>query len=305
MLSIKIESIINDKKKIMFNLNFKAMKSKNLFLVCSFLITTALIFTSCKKDENNNDDNNPLIAYSQDDDEANSFFDEVISEVDEVTLTADSKADGNLSITETGSKGSRERHTFRKGNTRYDTIIFNNFVNSKSKFKRTKNGMICIEKIGGPLQDTFVRKISFVNFSINGNSIEGTKTITKVNNYTYTITLQNGKITFNDGKTYTRTFTHTRTWVYGYDTPFDVWDDEYTLEGSAEGVNRYGLKYKHEIKTALHLKATCRYIVSGTVEFTVDNQTITIDYGNDDTCDGVVNTYINGNANQIQLKGDN
>ena len=80
--------------------------------------------------------------------------------------------------------------------------------------------------------------VTFENFTINDNKIEGTKTIEKVENLKYKITLENGKITFTDGTFLTCSYIRYRTMVAGIATPFYIWDDAYTFEGSANGANR-------------------------------------------------------------------
>ncbi|MCX7985793.1 MAG: hypothetical protein N2662_02505 [Bacteroidales bacterium] len=269
------------------------------------LMLAVLSLSSCKKDDNSPTDNTTTLAYTKEDDQVDSYFDEISSEADEIAFTATSKSMGKDSSIDQGSKGRRIRITQKTENGRIDTIIYENYVNGRSQFKRVKNGKIIIVQTGGPLQNTFNRTIHFQNFTINGNLIEGTKTITKTATYTYTITLENGKITFKDGTTDTRTFTRTRTWTAGYDTPFNIWDDEYTIEGTAEGTNRHGLKYTHRITSPLLIKISCPYIVAGSIELVVGANTITINYGDENsTCDGKVTVTINGISNQIQLNAE-
>jgi hypothetical protein len=277
------------------------MKRKMFFTLSSVMMIMAVSFSSCKKDDDNNESNS-MLSYSQEDNQVSGYFDEVVNESDEIAFTQTSKATRvKVKVTDNGSNGTRTRTTYFMDNERIDTIVYSNFVNKKSP-NLEKNGMIVVEQTGGPMQDTFVRNITLVNFSINGNKIEGTKVITKTGTYTYTVALTNGKVTFNDGTTYTRTFTHTRTWITGFDTPYNIWDDEYTLEGTAQGINRHGLPYTHTITSPLRMQTTCRFIVSGSIDFTVGGNTLTLNYGDENsTCDAKATVTYKGIEYQITL----
>ncbi len=275
---------------------------KILFNGLSIVILFAVATSSCKKDETNVESSVPL-SYSKEDIQIDGYFDEIDGEVDELTMVSESMADGSDSVVYVGSQGKRIRYTYRYTNYRVDSVVFNNFVNGKSKFKRAKNGVIVIKRIGGPLQDTFVRIITFKTFSINGNIIEGTRKITKVNTYTYNIKLENGKITFKDGTTYTRSYTRTRTWTAGFDTPFNIWDDVYSIEGQAQGINRREMNYTHTIVSPIIISTSCPYVLAGEVEILVGDYNILINYGDStsSTCDANVVITVNGEKNTIQL----
>ncbi|MEJ5264336.1 MAG: hypothetical protein WHT29_03375 [Bacteroidales bacterium] len=278
---------------------------KHLFYGLGSILMLALISTSCQKDNTTPANSNEL-AYTKEIDQVDSYLDEISNEVDEISYSATSQSYGSDSMIDQGSKGRRIRITHRFENGRVDTIIYENFVNGRSQFKRSKNGMIIITQTGGPLQDTFTRTITFNKFNINGNQIEGTKTITKTATYTFTITFE-GKITFKDGTTHTRSFTRTRTWMAGYDTPFNVWDDVYSIEGSAQGTNRRGISYSSTITSPLIIKTSCPYIVAGTIELVVgaNANTITINYGDENSgCDANATVTVNGEVNQIQLDAE-
>ncbi|MGC8825026.1 MAG: hypothetical protein ACP5PZ_10615 [Bacteroidales bacterium] len=276
---------------------------KHLFYSVGSIFMLALISTSCKKDETTTITSSTDLAYTQDINQVDNYLDEIGNEADEISFSASSKSMGNDSSVDQGTKGRRIRYTHRFENGRVDTIVYENFVNGRSPYKRVKNGMIIITQTGGPLQDTFTRTITFKNFTISGNQIEGTRTITKIGNYIFTITFE-GKITFKDGSTHTRSFTRTRTWTAGYDTPFDIWDDVYSIEGSGQGTNRKGISYSDSITSPLIIKTTCPYIVAGTIKLVVGamSKTIIIDYGNDpNTCDNNVTVTVDGVVNQTQI----
>jgi hypothetical protein len=281
----------------MSNLNFTAMKRTSLIFATGLMMMAAISFTSCQKD----DDQDPIITQAAEDSDVDSYYDDVITEVDELTLVGDSK-DSQLMYATLGGQGTRTRKTSWDGNCRVDSITYNNFVNANSRFERVKNGIIVIRTCGQYNGAEFERTITFKNLTINGNLIEGTKVIRKTAEHQYQITLTNGKITFTDGTTYTRTVERTRTWVAGYDTPYNVWDDVYTLEGTANGVNRQGNAYTHQIKSALMFRLSCRWIVQGIIDITVGDKQASIDYGNGE-CDNLAYVTVNGKTFEVKLRG--
>ncbi len=283
----------------MFNLNFNVMKRLNVIFAASLMMMAAISFTSCQKDDGDTTD--PLVTTMQEGDEVDSYFDETMSEVDELTYESDSKSQMDMAVINSMGQGTRTRKTSWEGDIRIDTVTYNNFVNGNARFERVKNGQIIIRTTGHYLGETFIREVSFNNFTINGNLIEGNKRIQKTSQYTYEIQLENGKVTFSDGTTHTRTMTRTRTMVEGYDTPYYIWDDVYTIEGSSTGVNRQGNAYTHQITNALVVRMDCRWIVSGTFNVTVNNNSMSLDYGNG-VCDNLATATINGRAYEVRLR---
>ncbi len=280
----------------MFNLNLLAMKRTGLFFAASLMMMAAISFTSCQKDE----EVNPIVQSANEDADVDSYFDDVMTEVDELTLVSDSK-DAMMYAT-LDDNGTRVRKTAWDGDCRIDSITYTDYVNPNARFERVKNGLVIIRTCGRYNAPEFERTVTFNNFTINGNLIEGTKVIRKTAEHEYQTTLTNGKITFTDGTTYTRNVERTRTWVNGYDTPLYIWDDVYTLEGSATGVNRIGETYTHQITSALMFKLNCRWIVGGTMKFTVGDRQAELDYGNGE-CDNIAIVTVNGKSYEVKLRG--
>ncbi len=271
------------------------MKRISIYLMAGILMTS-FSFTSCEKEE----ETSPLVELMETDDEVAAFYDDILSEVDEVTFN-DGTSKSGVTVSQ-GFSGTRTVVTEFSGDTVIHTITFDNFMNENSNSGRVKNGTIIIKVLGRPYLETFWRQVTFVNFTVNDNLIEGVKVIEKTGEYQFTVALTDGKITFTDETTYTRNFTRTRTWIDGYATPYYIWDDEFTLEGNAWGVNRNGNEYTHEITSPLFIKRDCRWVVSGTIEFNVNGQAAILDYG-DGTCDRIATLISNGETHTINLRG--
>lgn len=256
------------------------------------LASVAMLFASCQKDEVTTD---PMVTSIQEDDLATNYFDDVDSESDEVTMNEPTRAMA-------ADNGRVLAWVINADQSVTITVTYTNWTNPNGNPNTVKNGKISINMVGRPLQDIFVRTITFEGFTINGNLIEGTKVITKTGTYQFTATCQNGKITFTDGKTYTRSFTRTTTWADGFATPLNIWDDAFEITGSASGINRNGKAYTHNILNALRIERTCWFIVSGTIGISLDAKTITFDYGAG-TCDNLATITYNGISTEVKLRG--
>lgn len=78
----------------------------------------------------------------------------------------------------------------------------------------------------------------------------------------------------------------------------------YTMDGTANGLNRNGTSFTSTINTALPLKKyrSCRFISAGQMDLTPDGfKTRTIDFGNG-TCDKDATFTVNGNTIAFNLK---
>jgi hypothetical protein len=272
------------------------MKRVNSLLAAG-LIMTSMAFNACEKI-----DIAPLSEALQADDEVASIFDQALNEADEISFPEQTSIK-TLEFNE-GNSGTRTVVTTSDNGVVTHTITYDNFVNGNSQFERVINGTMIITVTGRPYLETFSRHITLQNFTVNGILIEGDKQIEKTATNQFTITLTNGKVTFTDGKTYTRESIRTRTWVAGINTPFNIWDDEFEIEGEASGINRNDQDYTHTITNPLLWKRTCRWIVSGTVEMVVGENTVSLDYG-DGECDYNATLTINGESKIIKLRGAN
>jgi len=272
------------------------MKRTNLIFAASLLVF-ASFFAACEKSETTD----PLVDLSQDDDQVSSLYDDMLKEVDETTFAITPEKSSAQFAMASGS-GTKSVVTSFSGDTTIRTITFTNFINGNNENGHIKNGVIIVKILGGPLQDVFKRIVLMKNFTIDDILIEGKKEIVKTGQYIYSVTLTGGKVTFTDGTTYLREFSRTRTWTEGYSTPANIWDDIFTIEGAATGVNRKGNNYTHTITNPLVVKNNCRWIVEGTIELTVNDKVAVLDYGMGE-CDNLATMTVNGEIKEIKLRG--
>lgn len=93
----------------------------------------------------------------------------------------------------------------------------------------------------------------------------------------------------------------TREWLEGYGSGF--WGDNvFLITGQGIYTGKTGAVYTREIITPLRRELSCRFIVSGVLEVSKNEYTVSLDFG-DGTCDakGAL-TYPSGKTNEILLR---
>ncbi|PCJ95529.1 MAG: hypothetical protein COA50_10065 [Flavobacteriaceae bacterium] len=172
----------------------------------------------------------------------------------------------------------------------------------EDKHGNTVSGVITITK---EISDTSKeRTITFVDFTVNGYVVNGAKT------FNYTAENANGNpemsgtvdisIETEEG-TISKVGNRTIEITAGAET--DSWlDDEITKTASFSYTRASGAMFTMEITTPLVKPAECKYFASGVREFTNDEGTSSLDYG-DSTCDNIaVLTDSDGNETEIELR---
>lgn len=149
-------------------------------------------------------------------------------------------------------------------------------------------GKIIIEQSAEMFTAGAVRSKTFENFFVDDVQVEGAKSWTNngldaSGNWSYTKTATNMKLIYPDGTSTTWNYTHTSTLIQGGGTPTH-WDNVWSTTGNSTGVNRNGVAYSSTIIEPLVKKATCRWISAGVIEFTRDDKTASLNFG-DGGCD--------------------
>ena len=157
------------------------------------------------------------------------------------------------------------------------------------------------------------RTISYTleGFYHNGKLIEGNKTITHELKSTDLLAAIHPvsthsidvKITFPDGKVYSRIGTRVREMTEGFDTIGNWEDNVFLVSGYNITTFPNGTKYTFTITTPLRIAMSCRmpFPVKGVIKVVKNDAEATLDYGNGD-CDKLVIITINGVSKQIELR---
>lgn len=174
----------------------------------------------------------------------------------------------------------------------------------------TRKGKIIVEFKGRRFFPNSTIVTTTDGYSINGITLEGTRTVTNISGSTdeapkFNVVLEDGKATWEDGSTATREVNRVHEWIRSQNPTQDEWH----VTGTANGTNRKGSVYEMNITTALVYKRECAIsarvfmAVAGTKELTVNGRKLTIDYGTGD-CDRTVTITADGKSKQLEVKGD-
>jgi hypothetical protein len=274
------------------------MKRKHTHLLALLFLAAIAGFSACEKEASDGPKEETSVI--KDDALSSELFDDVFNETDQVVHN------------KLGSQKGRTADTCKTvtmelidDTTRQITIDFGQ-GNCTDMQGRTKKGKIMVTTTGRYRHKGFTRKIAFEDYYVNDFKIEGTKTVINVGyneqqQLSYSVTLENGRITTPSGKEITKSYERTRTWTKGVESPLWIWDDVYKVTGTAEGTNRNGVNYTRTIGDPLEVATTCRFIKSGTLEFARENKaTILVDYG-DGECDALATITVDDMTTEIQL----
>jgi len=263
------------------------MKNKNL-LIFAVVAMVSVFLTSCSEDEGSNaggietEDTNAVAN----EEEVQSIFEDL----DELAIDA---------ITEAyDSEGGRLAGTAECAiitfNLEEKVITVDYGVECEGPRGRVRSGKIIISYTGRHAHPGSVITTTFEDFVIDGISIEGTRTVTNLNdeeqdNPSWRVTLDGGKITWPDQSFATREVVRTKTWVRTQ----SLLTDEFHISGIAEGTTRDGKTYRTEIVEAIVWKVNCAvggiFIpASGLKEVEISGRDmVSVDYG-DGSCDRMV-----------------
>lgn len=280
------------------------MKTPHFAKYLMVAATVGILLNSCRKKEDEPEDKDTSAA--ADNAIAEGYFNDANS-------ISDQAAAGNLTSFLTTNNNDEERGIMSNCATithdtsaspRTITIDFGT-TNCLCNDGRYRRGIINVTYTGHYRDSLSFHTITFNNYFVNDNQVLGSKTVTNnghnnAGHLTYSISVNGSVIKANNGGTVTYTSTRTREWLEGEST--NIWsDDVYLITGTASGSSSSGTSYTATIITALKIKLSCHWIVSGKLDLTPSGKpTRTIDWGGG-TCDDDATVTINGNTYNINL----
>ncbi len=147
--------------------------------------------------------------------------------------------------------------------------------------------------------------LSLENFTYNGVAVEGGASIVRQraneNGNPQSDAEAEFSATWPNGHTASFSANRTREWIEGYGSGF--WGDNvFLISGSATYTGPAGNVFSKQTITPLRKEMACRFIVSGILEFSRNELTASLDFG-DGSCDAVgILTYPNGESEEIFLR---
>ncbi len=143
------------------------------------------------------------------------------------------------------------------------------------------------------------------NFTFNGVSVEGGADILRVRSNENGNPQGTANASFNatwpEGETASFTGTRTREWIEGYGSGF--WGDNvFLITGKRTFINKAGNTFDKEVVSPLRRELSCRFIVSGVLDITRNENTASLDFG-DGSCDakGIL-TLPDGSSEEVFLR---
>ncbi len=267
------------------------MKFKTFFAAAIFITATLFIFDACKKDTSEND----LVQTSEDNADVQDLF-------DDLSIQASLYESGNKTMCPTVTVTHPDSTFFPK-----HVVIDFGTEGCEGPHGRMRAGKIIIDQSGPFFVEGSIRIFSLDSFYVDDFHVEGIREVTCDGRndddfIQHSIEVIGGKVTTPEGQEITRDASRTRVWFDGEDTPFNIYDDKYSITGTASGINRFGYNYQSEITEPIIVDLSCIYrLVQGIVTITSDEHLVTIDYG-DGTCDNIAIVTIDGEEKEIHFR---
>ncbi|WP_194768377.1 hypothetical protein [Tamlana sp. I1] len=138
----------------------------------------------------------------------------------------------------------------------------------------TREGIVTIVSTDWYGVEGSTHTATFDGFYHNGYKVEGTQVVENLGEnedgfLEYSVDIENGKITAENDAAIEYTENSTRTWISGADTPLNIWDDEYLLDGTQSGVSSNDIEYELTVEESLHFVLLPRAVKSGVLKLDV------------------------------------
>ena len=284
------------------------MKTK---IVSGIAIVMLSFFISCDS-SNDGNDNNPTLTAK--DIAVNSKIDVAI---DDVVYIVEDQYTAQQSISNRSSTASK---SILPTCATFTTVLVDGTWTRTIDFGSTgctlPNGNVLKGKIIISFSNDFTSKsrtltYRFVDFYHNGKLLQGNKSITYESKSTELLATEHPvmtftvdmKITFDDGKVYSRTGTTVKETIEGNETPLNWEDNVFLVTGNSATSLANGDTVTTVITTPLRYITSCKlpFPVSGIVSITKNTSVGTLDFG-DGKCDNLATLTIDGVTKDIILE---
>ncbi len=267
------------------------MRNSILLITIILLSATSMVFVSCNKDQEVVNDETTV---SSADAIAESLFDDVTKVSDEAysSVVTNTKS-ANTTISECAVI------TINLTSTPYTMTIDFGTSNCMCNDGRYRRGIINVTFTGNYREEGTIITYTFNEYYVDNNQVEGTKIVTNMGqnvegNIYYTIEVGGFINLANNGGTITWNASKVREWIEGSETVLDLSDDVYLITGVVNGIRPDGQSWTREVTTPLRVEIECRWIVSGTMEITPENEPVVfMDWG-DGECDNIATVIVYG-----------
>jgi len=285
------------------------MNKKYFFAMLVVGLVIAGMLTSCKQD-GNVADAAEITATAEDEALAASINDDVTNEADEyISFIELNGYVVKQSASEVqGVKGNVIITVDKPDSVNFPKTITIDFGTEGFVGRRgnTLKGKLIVTVTNKMFTANSSRTITFDNFSVNGNVLAGSKTVTynglNAEFHPYWTISVSDTITRVDGTVVVWNSERTREHIENNKTPLQFWDDIYLIKGSSNGINAKGKTYTMTIdgNNPLIVGGGCAFIRKGSVTITSESKTVVVDYGNGD-CDNIATATVDGSTREFKL----
>ena len=183
------------------------------------------------------------------------------------------------------------------------TIIIDYGEDCFNRWGNQKTGVITITISDAMINEGAVYEVNFDNVTFGRRSINKTSTVTNEginDNGNWVISYVSlSTVSYGDSLVVERDFIQEKEWINGFGTR-DPFDDQFFKTGGGTITVNKDLVFERNIIDALHIDRACRFILSGVVEISKGDESMTIDYGEGD-CDNIAIVTKDGISEEIEL----
>lgn len=186
------------------------------------------------------------------------------------------------------------------------TITINYSEGCTGRMGLEKKGIVTIFMSDTIINEGAVYTVTFENLTMGQREISKTATFTNEglnedDNWVISFVSFSTTTFEKQGEVYVieRDFSGEREWLEGFDTP-EVTDDQLLLSCNGSITVNDELTFSKTTIEPLFIDRTCKWPLSGIVEITRNDETMTINYG-DGTCDNIAEVIKDGESEEIEL----
>jgi hypothetical protein len=287
---------------------------KPFLRIALLVLPWSFLFTACTKDEQD------VQPQTQTEEVAVGDNATGLNESDEVVAIAeDAMSRGGAAMRVSTEQETYESAygaliTVQKNGDGTGNITIDFGTGTTGRYGRTRKGKVLIAYAGNYRAHNSQQVITFDNYHVNDNKVEGKKTlVTTLDNsstpypvFVTNIKVESGKITWKDGKT--TEWSGDRTRKYDYKNTLDPNDDLVTITGTTVGKSRNGIGFTAATTAPLVVRISCALSQKswlpqeGALEVTPEaGAKRTVNYGSG-TCDQTFTVSVNGKSWDISLR---
>lgn len=282
---------------------------KNLFYLFLLLTISSTLFVACEKDE----EEEPTLPPTTE---------EALGAIEEYVLVNKLFSDA-ANETESAARYADDTIQNKSGNNKtYPQITIEPFdavnwpktvtvnygeTNFLCQDERYRRGKIIFETTGWYHIEGTVINVSFDDYYQNDFKVDGNQIITNQgrnedDNLVFSVVIENGEVTTPDNKVIYYEENTTREWIEGEDTPLEICDDVYLIDGIQSGISSDDISYDLIVQEDLNIQVCCHWIRGGILDVNIQGlPTISINYG-DGECNSSATITIMGVEYEIEME---